>query len=766
MWKFVVLIFMLPAALGASQPMEPVGSVASPLSLTKPAFVENLGQWDAEARFCLQTSGLVLWFTADRLVLQPATDQTRPPLRSVRPVTMYLSGGTNCRLGPDAPSLSHVTNYMFGNRSDRWVSGARSYDAIRHRDLAPGIDLKFYVVGGELEYDFILSPGADASMISVFVHGTDSLAVLPGGDLALFTSWGVLRQTGPLVYQESTRGTRPLAGHFVVTGKSTFGFETESAVDPGVPVVIDPVLKYSTYLGGGQTDAANAVATDFPGNAYVTGYTNSSDFPVVGGYDPTYNRGTDVFVARFSSNGADLVYCTFIGGLQDDNGRSIAADPAGNVYVCGSTASSDFPVVNAYDAGHNGEEDAFVLKLSSSGSVLEYGTFLGGLDIDIATAVAITADNRAWVTGRTESVGFPTVQAVDPTFNGGVDAFVSRLSPTGGQLEVSTFLGGSGVDQGRDIAMSGPDVIVAGLTTSSAFPTIPGAFDISYNGQTDLFVARYAVAGTAMTLARSTFVGGTGVESEPVGVAIRETGEICLAGNTSSGDYPLMNPYDATAAASEAVVTVLDADLSTLLFSTYLGGSAVDVAQASAVDADGDVYVAGWTMSADFPVLHAVDSSAVLAEAFVARFRIDTPDLVYSTLFGGSGTDLVNSIAIDGAGAVIMAGQTGSTNLPLERTWDATFNGGTLDAFIAKIAGVTTACCLELRGNVDDEGGENPNVSDLTYLVSYLFKGGTPPPCPQEANVDGSTQDQANVNDLTFLVNYLFKSGPTPAPCP
>jgi len=732
---------------------------ASTESLFLPlVFVENRGQWPDEVRYRTEAVGAVIWFTRDGVRYQFTGSDAW--IRSAPEGLM-----------PDAEitginRLPYYRNYFYGTDPARWVTDVPTYEAIQYRNVLPGMDIRYYVRDGHLEYDLELMPGFDPEHIRMAYHGADRIEIGESGELIVAAGGHRLIESAPIIYQHSQHGRRKVAGKLVDRGDGMVGLEVAADYNQSLALVVDPVLKFSTYFGGGQIDVANDITNDAVGNAVVVGYTTSTDFPTVNPYDGTLNRSKDVVVSKVISNGTSLLYSTYIGGLADDAATGVALDAAGNIYVCGTTLSSDFPLQSAFDNTANGEDDLFVLKLSATGDALVYSTYLGGSDIDQAERIVVDAGGYACLTGRTYSTDFPVAFATDATFNGGVDAFISRLSPSGTTLAFSTYLGGTGVDAAKDISRTIDGVVVAGLTTSSAFPTTVGAYDVTYNGQSDMFITRYTWGSTGATITASTFLGGTAGETDRVTVAAGPAGQYRIGGCTASSDFPVVDAYDATYnGGGDAIVALLSSDLSTLEYSTYFGGTGNDVAYNITVDAEFQTYLVGYTGSTDFPLLNAFDSVMALTDAFIARFDIGGVGLSYSTLLGGSGADLAYSIARDNAGAVFVAGQTTSSDFPNRRAFDTSLGGGT-DAFICKLGGITTACCYNMRGDVDDDNGDLPNVADLTFLVAYLFTQGTEPPCPEEANVDGDASNEPNVADLTHLVGYLFASGPPPAMCP
>jgi hypothetical protein len=373
-------------------------------------------------------------------------------------------------------------------------------------------------------------------------------------------------------------------------------------------------LVYSTYLGGSSEDYGTGIALDASGHAYVTGYTNSTDFPVQNALQAENAGGYDAFVAELSADGASLIYSTYWGGSSDDMGTGVAVDSSGNAHISGYTASPDFPVTpGALQATYGGGgHDGFVVKFNSGGAELGYSTFLGGSADDYAYGVAVDSAGDAYLTGATNSTNFPTVNAFQPNYAGGLcatapntfpcyDAFVAKLNPAGSALIYSTYLGGTGSDYGYAIALDGSsNAYVTGYTTSTDFPTTAGAFQQGFGGSYDAFVAKLDSAGSALVY--STYLGGAGTE---VGydVAVDSSGRAFVTGYNYGGDFPTVLPLQAqNAGFYDAFISVLDATGSSLAFSTYFGGSLDEEGHGIALDPSGNAYVTGGTFSLDFPI--------------------------------------------------------------------------------------------------------------------------------------------------------------------
>jgi hypothetical protein len=472
----------------------------------------------------------------------------------------------------------------------------------------------------------------------------------------------------------------------VLKGAHRVGFEV-AAYDRRQPLVIDPVLFYSTYLGGANDDDASAIAVDANGNASVTGGTSSTNFPTTAGAFRLTSGGlTDAFIIRLDPAGA-MVYSTYLGGAGDDEGRAIAVDGAGNTYVTGDTTSGNFPTTaGSFRQTLSGLTDAFVIRLNAAGLPV-YSTYLGGAGEDEGLAIRVNAAGNAYVTGETGSADFPTtVGSFRRTLGGLSDAFVTRLGATGA-LVYSTYLGGSAADDGRGIAIDASgNAYVTGETFSTDFPTTAGAPRATLAGATDAFVTKLNATGSALVY--STYLGGTGADrGSAIAVDTLTNPNAYLTGRTFSSNFPTTAGALRTtlAGTTDAFVARLD-PTGALAYSTYLGGSGTDEAFSIAVDGAGNAYITGETVSSDFPTTSGAPQAvrAGLKDAFVTKLS-PAGALVYSTYLGGRGEDTAFSIAVDAASNAYVAGETASTDFPTTAgAFDRTFNG-IEDAFVTKI---------------------------------------------------------------------------------
>jgi Beta-propeller repeat len=511
-----------------------------------------------------------------------------------------------------------------------------------------------------------------------------------------------VRQRKPVVYQEVDGHRQEVAGRYVLTSERDVRFEL-AAYDRTRALVIDPVLSYSTYLGGSDSDKAYGVAVDGEGNAYVTGNAHSLDFPTANPLQPM-NAGTaddgDVFIAKLNAAGSALIYSTYLGGGDFDSAEGgIAVGQDGNAYVVGWTISSDFPLANPLQPTRTGFfVDTVITRLNADGSALVYSTYFGGSYNEYPQDIAVDGDGNAYITGYTYSDNFPLANALQPALGGPEDSFVTKLNASGSALAFSTYLGGSDFDGGNSIAVDAAgNIYVTGGTSSVDFPTV-NPFQPTKHGSlfsSDAFVTKLDPAGTAILY--STYLGGSGSDG---GSSIgRDTaGNIYVAGGTSSIDFPTVNPLQPSLSDSEWLdlfVAKFDPTGSTLIYSTYLGGGSDDDVEDMAVDSEGNVYLTGETYSTDFPTLDPlqpmpIDTAEFTANAFVTKINATGSGLVFSTYLGGDGDDTGEGIAVDASGSIYVAGGTASADFI---TTPGAFQGALgnphdyfkMDSFICKI---------------------------------------------------------------------------------
>jgi hypothetical protein len=600
--------------------------------------------------------------------------------------------------------LGSRSNYFIGSDPARWRAGVANYARVKSSGVYKGVDVIYYGNGGELEYDFKVAAGADPGVIALRFEGAERIELAAGGELVLQMADGEVRQHKPVAYQEingvkkavacsyrwlnegESRRSRNSASEKTGLQTSAIGFAV-GKYDPSQPLIIDPLLVYSTYLGGGGGDEGNSITVDAAGNAYVAGFTGSNNFPTLNPAQPAQGGGQqDAFVAKLNPAGNALLYSTYFGGDGQENASGIAVDAAGNAYVTGYTGSANFPVKEALQADKKGSSNAFVVKLNASGGLL-YATHLGGTGSDAGTGIAVDAAGNVYVAGIATSADFPLMNAVQTDWGGAADVFVAKLNAAGNQLLFSTYLGAGSSDAATSLAIDAAgNVYVTGVTTSRNWQTASALQANHGGGLFDVFVARFNTL--SHQLVYSTYLGGSG-EDRAFRIAVDAAGNAYITGDTDSGNFPTVNALQGNfSGGTDAFVAKLNASGSALVYSTYLGGSGLDGGTAVAVDAAGEAYVTGFTASKNFPTVSPLqpENAGGSFDAFVAKFNAAGSQLDYSTYLGGANIDSGFGLAVDGAGNAFVMGVTTSQNFPTTNPLQAHFGGGAADLFVARIA--------------------------------------------------------------------------------
>jgi hypothetical protein len=666
-----------------------------------PAFIENKGQWHPDVLYLCRLGGLDAWitkwgvnYTFFKLEEKPSAEAREPFLhekfgcREVElighRVLMKLRG---CAAHPQREGrelLAGYYNYLIGNDPTRHATYVRCYKEAWVKGVYAGIDMRYYLDGGRLRYDWVVEPGGDPSQIVFGLEGSEKSYIDSAGRLVFMTRFGEVKLAELRVYQ----GDREIGGRFVER-PGGWGIEVGS-YDPTQLLVIDPLV-YSTYIGGSGYEVGYGIAVDGSGNAYVTGYTRSTDYDVTPGAFQTTNGGlADIFVTKLNATGTALVYSTYIGGSGYDGGYGIAVDGSGNAYVTGLTDSPDYDVTSgAFQTTNGGNVDVFVTKLNATGTALVYSTYIGGSRDEAGRGIAVDGSGNAYVTGWTRSPDYDvTPGAFQTTHGGGYDVFVTRLNATGTALVYSTYIGGIYDDEGYSIAVDGSgNAYVTGATDSPDYDVTPGAFQTTNGGGSgDVFVTRLNATGTALVY--STYIGGSGFEVGR-GIAVDGSGNAYVTGPTSSTDYDVTpGAFQTTkGGGADVFVTKLNAAGTALVYSTYIGGSDDDYGDAIAVDGSGNAYVAGITYSTDYDVTPGAfqTTKGGGVDVFVTKLNATGTALVYSTYIGGSADEVGYGIAVDGSGNAYVTGYTESTDYDVTPGAFQTTKGGGADVFVTKM---------------------------------------------------------------------------------
>ena len=738
------------------------------------AFEANRGQTDSRVRFLSHGSGYSLFLTPNEAVLALQTGRTqKPPWKANGSLHAIGSGGfaapavlrmqlvgSNATAGlMGVDELPGKSNYFIGNDPAHWRTNVPNYRKVAEDGVYPGINLVYYGTQRQLEYDFVVAPGADPRAIRLAFQGADHLRIDSQGNLIASVRGGEVSFERPIAYQEALDGAKQqVVVRYIIKGRRNVAFEVGKH-DPNRSLIIDPILAYSTYLGGSSIDGANAIAVAPDGTAFIAGGTFSSNFPTAHPLQPNAGGPSDfpqdAFVAKISADGSSLLYSTYLGGESTDIAYGIAVDSLGEAYVAGTTDSPHFPTtptsINTL-CGADGKcgatwntqgftvNNGFITKLNVEGSALIYSGFIGEYDNVQGLAVTVDSAQNAYVSGEigpnimetvplvppaTPPPLFPIVHGFETTIGnngnpyggGDTDAFIVKIDASGSDILYSSYLGGSNEDVGYGIAVdANANAYVTGITYSSDFPTSGGALQSTYAGAGDAFLTKVNTNQTgAASLAYSTYLGGTGLD-QGNGVAVDASGNAYVAGLTTSraSSLPFKIPgtpfqsdcmLDSGVCEGDAFVAKLDPALSglgSLVYFTYLGGSLADSANGIAVDSNGDAYVTGSTASTDFPTAGTVFQTTYgggNADAFVTELNpTATAPLVYSTYLGGSNTDSGTGIALDEADAsscvasggetvcdAYVTGQTCSFDFPLANPLQPNY-GGNCDAFISKVS--------------------------------------------------------------------------------
>jgi hypothetical protein len=753
----VALVTALSAGFGSGAAAqgkrdEPHGATAGPHSAQQNAvrqafsrlplmFEANRGQTDRQVRFLARGSGYTLFLTTrGATVVTSGATPSHPAARAgslppFKPFRVPSGPRWAFQLTPVGMS-SHVqiagqqrlpgrVNYLVGSNPKQWHTTIPLYGAVLYRNLYSGIDLRFYGTSGRgLEYDWIIHPGADASKIAFAVKGASGVRLDGRGNLVMRAGKERILQGAPRLYQVIGGTRRAVRGHFMLQAEGRVGFHLGS-YDRHVALVIDPAISYSTYLGGTGDDASNAIAVDSNGDAFVTGQAGSADFPEKNGYQPFRKQPglSDAFVTELGPPGNTLIYSTYFGGTGEDQGNGIALDPAGEAYVTGVTTSLDLATKNAFQPNHHPsvtDEDAFVTKFNAKGSALLFSTYLGGGGDDEGYSVALDALGNAYVAGTTSSGDFPTTAGVvQPHPGGDHDAFVTKFAPAG-VVAYSTYLGGSVDDEGYAIAVC------------SQLNSCGGD----------------AGVGTAF-----------------------------VAGATSSTDFPTKNAAQTTnfGGVSDAFVTTLNAAGSSLVYSTYLGGSFFDAAFGITLNNLGFAYVTGGTTSDNYSITpNAFQPTYALGigDAFVTVLSANGAGPLFSSYLGGSGMDEGTGIALLLGRVPVVTGVTGSADFPLVKPVQSV-NAGFHDAFVSVI---DPSCeCLSfstyLGGHTNDAANGLAVVGEGIYLTGQTASTDFPVRHPFQAvnhgGADGfvtllgdSSRSIPNIPDCAGVAGSLTNSQP------
>jgi len=709
------------------------------------AFEANQGQTDPRVKYVARGRGYTLFLTSGSAVLSLRAQahssggvkramvhrmsglakarmknmqRSRVPQTKVAVLRMQMLGAKPDAAVVASDRLPGKSNYFLGRDPRNWHTNVSQYGRVEYKDVYPGVNVAFHGERHQLEFDYVLAPGADASAIALRFLGAKKLNTDSSGDLILATEAGDLRLQRPVAYQEANGQRRLVDARFQVNAERV-GF-TLGTYDRSRELVIDPTLSYSTYLGGNGEDEGFGITVDATGNAYIVGDTDSSNFPGASG--ATNGGGFDAFVTKLNAGGGSIGYTALIGGSGAETADAIAVDSLGNAYVGGITESSDFyttpgaPQTTFGGGTCNGNpcNDGFIVKLDPTGTIV-YSTYLGSSNNDNLYGIAIDGSGNAFVAGETFSSTFPLVNPLQTVFNQGSgsgddDGFVTEINASGTAFLYSTYLGGSAGDLVNGIALDGSDnIYVAGDTVSGDFPITAGAFQTQCksdgqcggNSLDETFVTKINAGGAS--LGYSTYLGGS-TDDVGLALALDSSHNAYVTGYTNSTDFPVDGPFQAELLNTNgsAFVTKLNPTGSALVYSSFLGGSTFDAAVSIAVDQRGNAYVTGTTLSVDFPTADAFQPALDgNSDAFIAEVNATGQTKVYSTFYGGDDDENFDSTTsspfggsiatVHASGAVYVTGATASSSgFPLTSALQNVFGGAPFDAFAAAVSAPTT----------------------------------------------------------------------------
>lgn len=696
---------VLPSSGDASRrsrgPSRPSRAAPPPakVDLPFPGIEPNRGQADPAARFVARAPRITAFLAATEAHLLLGDPRVPADLRRARPNALrrpeapdpvllrlrFPGASAGASLEPADP-LPGVSHYFLGNDPAAWARNVPRFGRLKVRGLWPGVDLEYGARRDGLEYRFTVAPGADPRTVRLLVEGGGAPAVAPDGSLVVATPGGEMRHSPPVLWQEREGGRDPVPGRFAIREGGAMGIEV-GAFDRRRPLVIDPTVSYATYLGGSGDEYGWGVAADSAGATYVSGRTTSTNFKLSAAFQGTNAGGTaDAFVTKIHGTTGNLVYSTYLGGAGLDVANGLALDGSGAAYLAGVTSSSDFPRQGAFQNSYgSGTYDGFVTKVAADGASLSYSTYLGGYLSEACFNVAVDGNGAAYVTGWTSSTNFPVVAAFRPVKYGVYDGFVTKFNAQGSALAYSTFLGGSG-DNDTPVAIrvdGSGNAAVAGYTDSADFPT--------YNARQAIYMG---------------------------------------------GDGPVPN---------DAFACVIDSLGAGVLYSTYVGGTGYDDCTAMDMDSSGNVYLTGYTDSTDFPGKNSLQLDNQLGphDGYLLKLRFNG-SLDFGTYLGGSEYDEPIGVAVAATGTVHLCGLTTSTDFPTANPLQASYGGGTFDAFAALFHPTGSALLYSTyAGTGGDEAFQNValDTSGNPHFYGYTSSSSFPVQDAYQSSFAGGNWD-------------------------
>lgn len=686
-------------------------------------FESNAGQTNPAVKYLSRGKGYNFYFAPNEvtLVLHKKIQEKTPPTV----LKMRFAGGSQEAMLSGLEEQPCKSNYFIGKDPQNWHTQTPNFAKVCYRDIYPGIDIVFYGNPRQLEYDICVAPGKKPDARLQF-EGAKELSIGESGNLCIQTEDDhQIQMQKPFIYQLVDGKKAVIEGSYTLLAKNEVGFKIGD-YDTKKSLVIDPVMSYSTYLGGSNADFANAITVDSAGNTYVTGATNSTDFPPFS-LPPL---SLDVFVVKIDPTASMILYATFLGGSGQDFGNDLEIDLLGNAYVTGQTLSPDFPTtLGAYQTLLKGSSDGYVTKLDPTGSTLLYSTYLGGSNFDFTTSIAIDSSGNAFVTGQTNSTDFPVTSGTyQPSLLGGLNAFVTKLNSLGTGLVYSTYLGGSQIDFGTEISVdSSGNAFVFGETSSSDFPTTSGAFQKTMPGAGNTFITKFNSFGNGLIY--STFLGGSDSEQSG-GLFIDPSGNAYVTGSTISSDFPTTPGVIQSTLALDAentFITKLNSTGSALIYSTFFGGSVTGQGEGIVADSRGNAYIIGLTESANFPLTSNALQTVFPGNSsvFLVKINPTATILIYSSFLGGPPDNDGSDIAINGDD-VYLTGNTESSSFPVTAGVFQPIFGGEEDAFVSKFTFAPPAITNVSPNSGTTDGGTAVVINGVNFTgTTAVYFGST-----------------------------------------
>ena len=691
-------------------------------------FELNRGQADSSVRYMSRNGNhtLLLKQTEAQLALpnKVKTSDGKPGV--IRPdiLRMKLARVNDDPKIEGIDELPGRTNYFLGDDPKNWQSDVPTFKKVKYENIYKGVDLIYYGNQRQLEYDFVVAPGANPNVIALSFENARDIRIDKSGDLILDVGNHLVRQQAPVVYQEINGTRNPVQGRYEIRRDAQAKREVGLVIggyDRNKPLVIDPVIVFSTYLGGSAGDdlftfeVGFGITVDTSGNVYVAGVTPSADFPTQNPYQPSPAGNYDGFITKFNPTGTALLYSTYFGGSDEDRVSSIALGPANEIFVSGYTFSTNFPTMSPFQATNRGQNDGYIARFTSGG-VLNYSTYLGGAGGESCNFIKNIGTDVVTFAGSTGSSDFPVANALQPNNAGSYDFIVGKLNIATNTLIFSTYFGGVATESmiltSAAVDPAG-NVYIGGVSNSFNYPTTPGAFQTENNGSDDAVVTKINAAGTSVIY--STFLGGNLVDSADA-LAVDAGGNAYLTGFTRSANYPLKKAAQPHLNDPDAFVTKVNPTGTDVVFSTFLGGQNLERGSAIAADAAGNCYVTGRSNSGDFPAKRSLRPPRGLDDAFVSKFNRDGA-LLFSTLLGGGSNDYGFGITSDNKNNVYVTGRATRNFFITPGVFQPTI-GGQADAFVTKI----NTSVRKVKSDFDGDGKSDVSLFRPSQHVWYLLQ--------------------------------------------